>query len=82
MALSFDPDRIRLARETRELTQAGLAQILNIDRQMLSRWERGVVAPSMASFEKIRDALDVPVKFFFVTTVHNVQNEANENGTA
>lgn len=66
MAWSFDCERIRTAREARDVTQSILAEKAGITVQQLSAWENGVVAPGQDSLMKICNALDVPPKFFYV----------------
>lgn len=66
MAISFDPTRIILARESRGVTQAKLADMLSVSSQQLSQWERGETRPNTDNLTKIVNALGAPIKFFFV----------------
>ena len=40
-------DKLILLRKEKELSQADLAEILNVSRQAISRWEVGTSVPSM-----------------------------------
>jgi transcriptional regulator with XRE-family HTH domain len=76
----FDCKRIALARQSRDMNQAELAQELGITAQQLSAWETGVVKPGQESFEKICNALKTPPKFFYVRTGNagnDLQDEQN-----
>lgn len=66
MAWDFRSDRIRTAREARDLTQSQVAAIMGITIQQLSAWETGVVKPGQDSLVKLCNALECPPKFFYV----------------
>jgi transcriptional regulator with XRE-family HTH domain len=61
----------RLGEEVRSLRIAGrasggeLARRCGISRSMLSRIERGLVSPSIATLHRLAEALDVPASRFF-----------------
>lgn len=46
------------------MTQRQLAQLLGVDAQYISRWERGTT-PSIASLVLLADALSVDVAWFY-----------------
>lgn len=66
MALYFDPSRITLARESRSLTLAQLAEKIDSTPQQISQWERGEVRPNSENITKLLNALEAPSTFFFV----------------
>jgi len=66
MAVAFVPNRITLARESRGMSQAQLAEKLGVSSQQLSEWERGQVKPGADNLAKIMTALESPATFFFV----------------
>lgn len=68
MLWKFDNDKIRLARESRGMTQEDLAAILDCTKQQISLWERKEASLTIASFMRICNALDAPPKFFFDST--------------
>ena len=43
--INFDPHKLRSARESRELSQAGVAKTLGVSRQRLHAWESGLNTP-------------------------------------
>lgn len=57
-------ERIRLARELRSLTQAGLAELLGVDQTMVAHLERGAKQPNAELLQAIADVLRMPVSFF------------------
>lgn len=67
----FDVDRLKLAREMKDLTQAQLAERIGVQSQQVSAWELGKVLPGQDSLTKICNALQCPPKFFFTQAVAN-----------
>lgn len=68
MEWKFKGDRIRTARETRDITQAELARMLDISPQQLSQWEGEKVTPGQDNLVRICNVLQCPPKFFFVNS--------------
>ena len=54
-------ENIRAVRESRGLSQEELAIQLNVVRQTVSKWERGLSVPDSDMLVSLSDALDVPV---------------------
>jgi transcriptional regulator with XRE-family HTH domain len=52
-------------RKERQLSQAQLAELVDVAPETISRLERGVSIPSLKTFESISHALDVPLKSIF-----------------
>jgi transcriptional regulator with XRE-family HTH domain len=52
-------DRLRLLRESRQLTQVRLAELVGVDPRAYNRWERGTIAPHLDTLVKIADVLQV-----------------------
>lgn len=48
---------IRASREKRGLSQEGLAELANLNRNYLGKIERGSVSPSIDTMQKLADAL-------------------------
>lgn len=65
----FDVDRLKLAREMKDLTQSQLAEKIGVQPQQVSSWEQGRVLPGQDSLVKICNALQCPPKFFFTQGV-------------
>ena len=77
MGWKFEPNRIVMAREARDFTQAQLAERIGATPQQLSQWELGNTIPGQESLTKICNALGCPPKFFYVhVDDDNHQNEA------
>ncbi len=52
-------ERLRLLRESRQLTQVRLAELVGVDPRAYNRWERGTIAPHLDTLVKIADVLQV-----------------------
>ena len=46
-------DNLKIYREQKDMTQEDVAKRLNIVRQTLSKWEKGISAPDANMLEKI-----------------------------
>lgn len=51
-------------RRARGLTQAQLAEMINLEQEAVSRWERGIRAPTLYRLQQLSDALDCSVDQF------------------
>ncbi|MBP1999770.1 Zn-dependent peptidase ImmA (M78 family)/DNA-binding XRE family transcriptional regulator [Paenibacillus shirakamiensis] len=61
----FIPDRLIQAREARGVTLTELADIVEISHQAISKYENKKSVPSFDTLEKLSEALNVPVTFFY-----------------
>jgi transcriptional regulator with XRE-family HTH domain len=52
-------ERLRLLRESRQLSQVRLAELVGVDPRAYNRWERGTIAPHLDTLVKIADVLQV-----------------------
>jgi Zn-dependent peptidase ImmA (M78 family)/DNA-binding transcriptional regulator YiaG len=70
---AFEPERLRLARELREWSQAELAARLGVTPAAVSQFETGVTRPGMDALDRMISALRVPAGFFSlpVTETHD-----------
>lgn len=59
----FEPDRLRMARELREWTQADLAARLDVSPAAISQFESGSTRPAAATISSLAEVLDVPPGF-------------------
>lgn len=66
VAAAFDPDRLRLARDLRALTQTEIAARSDeaFTPAAVSQWENGHNRPSTDALEILASVLEVPVEFF------------------
>lgn len=58
-------DAIRRLRIARGLSQRQLAEQVHVSRPLISYIEKGTVNPSVASLQRLAEALDVPVGALF-----------------
>ncbi len=59
-----NPEMLKLARESRELTQKALADLSGVDQGNISKYERSIIEVSDSALEKLSRALRYPVEFF------------------
>lgn len=78
---NFDHNRIKTAREVRDLNQAELARKIGASPQQVSAWETGIATPGQDSLTKICNALQCPPKFFFVS-IDDDNHQNNEREAA
>lgn len=57
------PQRLRSARELRELSQAQLAKAAKLQPSAVSHFETGTRKPSLANIRRLADALDVSADY-------------------
>lgn len=57
--MSAFADRLRLLRETRQITQTRLAELLEVNPRVYNRWERGTAVPQFDTVVRIADILQV-----------------------
>lgn len=70
--------KITEIRLSKGLTQAQLAEKINVSVETISRMERGVAFPSLKTVEKIAEAHNVPIKAFFDFDEHKPKDQAFE----
>ena len=62
-AYSFYTSQILLdARKEAKVTQSELAERINVTKSYISRIEKGVITPSVATFYRIMNALDMRIE--------------------
>jgi Zn-dependent peptidase ImmA (M78 family)/transcriptional regulator with XRE-family HTH domain len=67
--LAFEPARLRLARELKELSQTKLAVRVSVTSAALGQYESGTIRPSQAMITQLSHALEVPAEFFALPIV-------------
>ncbi|MDL2284500.1 XRE family transcriptional regulator [Oxalobacter sp. OttesenSCG-928-P03] len=71
---------IVLGRESRELTQSGLSRITKIAQGTLSKIEAGILSCPVDLLQKISNALEYPVSFFYMTSpLHGIGTESHHH---
>lgn len=70
---AFEPERLRLARELKEWSQADLARKMNLTPAAVSQFETGITRPGLDALHQMTTALEVPSEFFSlpVTETHD-----------
>ena len=63
----FNPEMMILARERQGMPQSALADAIGVKQATISRYEAGLVTPTDEHLQRIADALDRPLAFFFLT---------------
>lgn len=69
-------ERIKQARIYREMTQAELAELLEIKKQSISKYEKGDMIPSTDIIFKLRNALRFPMNFFYTQHDEEVKKQS------
>lgn len=72
----FSGVRLRLARETRALTQKELAERINVSPAATSQFERGDAKPTEATLSRLSLALGFPTQFFSSSTILTADDQA------
>lgn len=62
--VAFEPERLRLARELKEWSQADLARHLDVTAAAVSQFESGATRPGGEAVLRMADVLEVPGGFF------------------
>ena len=62
-------ENIRAARRSKGLSQEELAVRLNVVRQTVSKWERGLSVPDSEMLISVSDALETPVSVLLGETL-------------
>ena len=57
--MSAFAERLRLLRESRQITQTRLAELLEVNPRVYNRWERGTAVPQFDTVVRIADILQV-----------------------
>lgn len=70
--------KITEIRLSQGLTQAQLAEKINVCNETISRMERGVAFPSLKTIDIIAKALNVPIRLFFEFEKGKAKNKLYE----
>ena len=54
-------EKLHTLRKQKGITQAELAEIMDVSRQAVSRWESGVVTPSIENLKRLSSLYGVPL---------------------
>ena len=56
-------EKLHTLRKQKGITQAELAEIMDVSRQAVSRWESGVVTPSIENLKRLSSLYGVPLDY-------------------
>jgi len=59
------PARLKEAREARALSMSDLAERIDVTRQAISQFEKGVARPSVGTLYAMSQDLDIPIDYFY-----------------
>ena len=62
---AFNPEMLRIARQSKDKTQAKLSEEIGEHQSKLSKWEDGLLVPDEEALQRLSEALECPVEFFF-----------------
>lgn len=68
-------DKLIALRKDKKLTQAKVAEELNVSRQAISRWESGITIPSPDNLKGLSALYDVPIDYLLSKDTCKVQEE-------
>ncbi len=63
MDITFYNNKLAVLRNEKGLSQCQLAKLLGTSQANLSRWEKGIIAPSVLECWKIADYFDVSIDY-------------------
>ena len=66
-------ENIKILRKQKGLSQETLAQQLNVVRQTVSKWEKGLSVPDAELLNRLSEVLDTPVSTLLGSTVEEVE---------
>jgi len=67
-------ERITLLRKSKKLTQADLANMLNISHQSISKWERSESYPDVSMLVELRSILETTIDYLLIGISSNNQS--------
>ncbi|MBQ7058649.1 MAG: helix-turn-helix domain-containing protein [Firmicutes bacterium] len=75
-------DNIRVLRKEKGFTQETFAQQLNVVRQTVSKWEKGLSVPDAEMLNTISEVLEVPVSTLLGSTLSEPEQKPATDGDA
>ncbi len=63
MSIKFENNKLAVLRNEKGLSQCQLAKLIGTSQANLSRWEKGIIAPSILECWKIADYFDVTIDY-------------------
>lgn len=78
--MSFQ-DNLRLARKSKQLSQEDLAELLDVSRQAVSKWEQGICMPEAQMLVQISEKLEVSLDKLMLDSV-DAQDDESETSSS
>lgn len=63
---------IKATRKKRGMSQAELAEKIGVQRPVISKYENGLIEPSLSRLRKIADALSVGIEVLLCATAQDI----------
>lgn len=73
--MSFQ-DNLRIARKSKQLSQEELAELLDVSRQAVSKWEQGICMPEAQMLMQISEKLEVSLDKLMLDSADTQDNES------
>lgn len=74
-------EKLHTLRKQKGITQAELAEIMDVSRQAVSRWESGVVIPSIENLKRLSSLYGVPLDYLLKEEEDNSGQSQNEGAS-
>lgn len=71
-------EKLHTLRKQKGITQAELAEIMDVSRQAVSRWEAGVVTPSIENLKRLSSLYGVPLDYLLNEEEDDSSQSQNE----
>lgn len=71
-------EKLHTLRKQKGITQAELAEIMDVSRQAVSRWESGVVIPSIENLKRLSSLYGVPLDYLLKEEEDDSSQSQNE----
>ena len=73
--MSFNPDRLELARRRRGMTKGSVAQAIGLSTRTLTRYLNSEWEPDPSTVDRLASVMDFPVGFFYGPTLDEIAPE-------
>lgn len=74
-------EKLHTLRKQKGITQAELAEIMDVSRQAVSRWESGVVIPSIENLKRLSSLYGVPLDYLLKEEEDDSSQSQNEGAS-
>lgn len=74
-------ENLKIFRSEKQLTQEKLAELLNVSRQAVSKWESGQGYPEVDKLVKLSEILEVSLDELMIEPPNQLNSQPNQNTT-